>query len=59
LRRSLVDRVSARHAACSFALGAVARVGAITFARVWVWIALAVWAVVLAAAIRRGFERFR
>jgi hypothetical protein len=42
------------YAACSFVVGAAARASAITsFARVWVWIALAVWAVVLAAMIRR------
>ena len=45
------------YAACSFAVGAAAHVGAITsFARVWVWIALAVWAAVLAAMINRGVQ---
>ena len=38
------------YAACSFVVGNVARAGAITtFGRVWMWVALAVWAVVLAA----------
>jgi len=42
------------YAACSFVVGAAAHVDAITqFARVWVWVALAVWAVVLVAMIRR------
>jgi hypothetical protein len=41
------------YAACSFVVGTVAGVGAATnFARVWVWIALAVWAVVFAAMLR-------
>jgi tellurite resistance protein TehA-like permease len=44
-------------AVCSFVVGAAAHAGAITsFARVWVWIALAVWALVLAATIRRGIR---
>jgi tellurite resistance protein TehA-like permease len=48
------------YAACSFAVGAAAHVGAITsFARVWVWIALAVWAVVLAAMVNRGVQAVR
>ncbi len=48
------------YAACSFVVGAAANAGAITsFARVWVWIALAVWAVVLAAMIRRGIRAVR
>ena len=42
------------YAACSFVVGAAAHVDAITrFARVWVWVALAVWAVVLVAMMRR------
>jgi len=41
------------YAACGFAVGEAARAGAITtFARVWVWVALAVWAAVLVATIR-------
>ena len=45
------------YAACSFVAGAAAHAGAITsFARVWVWIALAVWAVVLVGMIRRGIR---
>jgi hypothetical protein len=43
------------YAACSFVVGAAAHTAGITsFARVWVWIALAVWAAVLAAMIGRG-----
>jgi len=42
------------YAACSFVVGTVAAVSAATsFARVWVWIALAVWAAVLAAMLLR------
>ena len=42
------------YAACSFVIGAAADVEAATrFADVWVWVALAVWAVVFAAMIRR------
>jgi tellurite resistance protein TehA-like permease len=45
------------YAACSFVVGAAAHVGAITsFARVWIWIALVVWAVVFVAMIRRGIR---
>jgi tellurite resistance protein TehA-like permease len=45
------------YAACSFVVGAAAHAGAITsFARVWVWVALAVWAVVFVALIRRTTE---
>ena len=41
------------YAASSFVVGAVAHAGAITtFARVWVWIALASWAIVFAITIR-------
>ena len=48
------------YAACSFAVGLVAHADAITsFARVWVWVALAVWAVVSVALIRRGIEVVR
>jgi tellurite resistance protein TehA-like permease len=48
------------YAACSFVVGLVAHAGAITsFARVWVWFALAVWAVVLLALIRRAIEVVR
>jgi tellurite resistance protein TehA-like permease len=43
------------YAACSFIVGAVAGIGGIsTFARVWVWVALAVWLVVFAAMVRRA-----
>ncbi len=48
------------YAACSFAVGLVAHAGAITsFARVWVWVALAVWAVVFVAMIRRAVAILR
>jgi hypothetical protein len=41
------------YAACSFVVGAAAAAGGITsFARVWVWVALAVWAVVFVGLIR-------
>lgn len=41
------------YAVCSFVVGTAAGVGWITsFARVWVWVALAVWAVVFAAMLR-------
>jgi tellurite resistance protein TehA-like permease len=43
------------YAACSLVVGGVAHAGAIaSFARVWTWIAVVVWAVVLVAMIRRG-----
>jgi tellurite resistance protein TehA-like permease len=43
------------YAACSFAAGAVAGVGALTtFARVWVWVALAGWAAVALGTVRRA-----
>ena len=45
------------YAACSFVVGAAAHAGAITsFARVWAWVALAVWAVVFVGLIRRTSE---
>jgi tellurite resistance protein TehA-like permease len=48
------------YAACSFAVGAVAHASAITsFARVWVWIGLAAWAIVFAATIGRAAEVVR
>jgi tellurite resistance protein TehA-like permease len=48
------------YAACSFAIGTSAGVGSATsFARVWVWIALAVWAVVFVAMLRRTAEIVR
>jgi tellurite resistance protein TehA-like permease len=48
------------YAACSFVVGAAAHAGGITtFAQVWIWIALAVWAVVLAAMIHRGIRALR
>ena len=43
------------YAACSFVVGPVSGIRGITdFARVWVWIAFAVWLVVLAAMLRRA-----
>jgi tellurite resistance protein TehA-like permease len=43
------------YAACSFAVGQAARASATTsFTSVWVWVAVAVWAAVLAAIIRRA-----
>lgn len=45
------------YAACSFVIGAAVHSGAITsFAQVWVWVAFAVWAVVLAGMIRVGLR---
>lgn len=43
------------YAACSFVVGAVSKIeGITTFARVWVWIALAVWLWVFAGMVRRA-----
>jgi tellurite resistance protein TehA-like permease len=43
------------YAACSFVVGLAAHIQAITsFAQGWVWVALAVWAVVFVAMIARG-----
>lgn len=43
------------YAACSFVTGAVAKThGIVDFARVWVWIATAVWLVVCAAMVARA-----
>jgi tellurite resistance protein TehA-like permease len=48
------------YAACSFAVGVVAHAGAITsFARVWVWVGLASWAIVFAATIGRAVDVVR
>ena len=48
------------YAACSFRVGAAADAGGITtFARLWVWIALAVWTVVFVAMIYRGVDTIR
>jgi Voltage-dependent anion channel len=42
------------YAACSFVIGAAAHAGGITsFAKVWVWVALAVWVVVMAAMVEK------
>jgi hypothetical protein len=48
------------YAACSFVVGAVAQAGAITdFARLWVWVAVGVWALVCAAMIASKSVRTR
>jgi tellurite resistance protein TehA-like permease len=48
------------YAACSFVVGAAAHAGGITnFARVWVWVAVGVWAVVLVAMLYRGISAVR
>jgi len=48
------------YAACSFAVGQAAHASAITsFARAWVWVALAVWLIVFAAMLRRGLHVVR
>jgi hypothetical protein len=55
---AVVDRVPARDLRRRrFIVGVLAHAGAITsFARVWVWIALASWAIVFAATIGRAVE---
>ena len=40
------------YAACSFVVGKVASAQATDFARVWVWVALAVWALVATGLVR-------
>ena len=48
------------YATCSFVVGTTAHAGGITsFARVWVWVAVALWVVVLVAMLRRGVEAAR
>jgi tellurite resistance protein TehA-like permease len=48
------------YAVCSFAVGVVAHAGAIaSFARVWVWIGLAAWAIVFVPTIGRAVEVVR
>jgi tellurite resistance protein TehA-like permease len=48
------------YAACSFAVAKADHATAITrFARIWVWVALAVWAVVFAAMIGRAIQIVR
>ena len=45
------------YAACSFVVGKADHATAITsFARIWIWVALAVWGVVFVAMIRRGID---
>jgi hypothetical protein len=46
------------YAACSLLVGTATEAPAITlFGRVWVWPALAAWAIVGGAAVRRGPRR--
>jgi hypothetical protein len=48
------------YAACSFVVGTAAHAPAMTqFARIWVWVGVAVWLVVFAAMLRRGLELAR
>ncbi len=48
------------YAACSFAVGSAAHTSAVTsFARVWVWVALAVWAAVFTAMAHRTVQVVR
>jgi Voltage-dependent anion channel len=48
------------YAACSFVVGTAAPVEGISdFARVWVWVVVAVWAVVLVAMFGRGARAIR
>jgi tellurite resistance protein TehA-like permease len=48
------------YAACNFVVGVAAHASAMTsFARVWVWVALAVWAVVFVAMIVRAIDLLR
>jgi tellurite resistance protein TehA-like permease len=45
------------YVACSFVVGAVASAGAITsFARVWLWVAVAVWTVVFVGLVHRAIN---
>lgn len=45
------------YAACSFAAGTATHASALaSFAHAWVWMALAVWAVISAAALHRGWR---
>jgi voltage-gated anion channel len=48
------------YAACTFLAGSAAHVSAITdFAKVWVWVGVAVWLVVFAAMLARGLDLAR
>jgi tellurite resistance protein TehA-like permease len=48
------------YAACSFSVGAATQTAPISdFARVWVWVGLALWLVVFVAMLRRGLELTR
>lgn len=48
------------YAACSFVVGDVEKIdGLVDFARVWTWIGLAVWCVVFAGLLRRGYALSR
>jgi hypothetical protein len=45
------------YAACSFVVRDAVNVGGVgDFARVWVWLAVSLWVVVLAGMTRRGLE---
>jgi tellurite resistance protein TehA-like permease len=45
------------YAACSFVVGVVATAPAITdFARIWVWVGVAVWLITFTAMTRRGLQ---
>ena len=48
------------YAACGFVVGQAAHASAITsFARAWVWVALVLWLIVLAAMLRGGLHVVR
>ncbi len=48
------------YAACSFAVGAAGHTGAPTrFGQIWVWVALAAWAIMSAATLHRGWQLAR
>jgi hypothetical protein len=48
------------YAACSFAVGAAARVSGISdFARIWVWAGVGTWLVVFLAMLRQGLRLAR
>ena len=44
------------YAACSFEVGDLRSIDALVdFARIWIWVALALWVVIFGAMVRRGF----
>ena len=48
------------YAACSFVVGAAARApGIADFARIWVWVGVAVWLSVFLAMLARGWQLVR